>query len=456
MTTTLPLGGALPDIDRFCTVDELHADIERLAAERPDVCRLRRVGSSRLGEPLRLLSVGDGPRNALIVGGPHPNEPVGLLTVRHLARLVAAEPALRSDFTWHFLPCLDPDGARLNEAWLDGPYTIRRYHSRFHRPAFADQPEWTFPVLDERAYFDRPLPETQALARLIDELRPAFQYSLHNADFGGAFFVLSHAAPGLAAELGALTERHGVPMSLGPVDTLGWPEAGPGVYVLPGAEELIAARAGAGDARGGGSSAHYASRHGTLTLIAEVPLWYDPRAADGSDSGQPYATVLRAGAERLRADAAELSDVHDAVLPLLAVATPMRAAVTDTLAGARAVADAHDAVAAAVGERTATVAEEFGARCVPQMMRLRAAGLLRRQLAVELASGNQPPALRRAARAAGRLFDERCGEAERELPGAAFPLRRLVGVQVEAALVAVRGLGGGVSGRDVEKGEWDG
>ncbi|GGS17828.1 zinc carboxypeptidase [Streptomyces aureoverticillatus] len=428
----------LPEIERFCTVDELHDSVERLARERPDVCRIRRVGSSRLGEPLRLLSVGHGPRNALIVGGPHPNEPIGLLTVRHLARLVADHEELRSGFTWHFLPCVDPDGARLNEGWFAGPYTIRHYHSRLYRPAFADQPEWTFPVLDERAYFDRTLPETQALARVIDELRPDFQYSLHNADFGGVFYVLSDPVPGLAEDLAEIAASQGVPLSLGPVDTLGWPEAGPAVYLMPPAEEILAAHArNGGEPRGGGSSTHYAKRHGTTTLITDAPLWYDPRADDTSPAGQAYAAVLRAAAGRLREDADVLGEVYDSVLPHLVVPTPFRAAVADSLATGRAFADADDAMAATVEGREATVAEQFSAGSVPHMLRLRGAGLLRRQLAAETAAGNVSPPLRAAARRADALFDDWCAQAEQELRAEPFGLRRLVALQLGAALSTV-------------------
>ena len=61
----------VPEMDRFLTVDELHADLDRLAEQFPDVARLRRVGTSRLGEPLRMLSIGTGPHNAFLFGCPH-------------------------------------------------------------------------------------------------------------------------------------------------------------------------------------------------------------------------------------------------------------------------------------------------------------------------------------------------------------------------------------------------
>ncbi|GAA3438380.1 M14 family zinc carboxypeptidase [Kutzneria kofuensis] len=426
------------------TVDQVVSDVEKLTADRPEVCRTRRIGTSRLGEPLRMLSVGHGRRNALVVGCPHPNEPIGLHTVLDLAKRVAATPELREgmDFSWHFVPCIDPDGTRLNEGWFDGPLTIRNYHENFYRPAFDDQPEWTFPVLDERAFFDRTLPETQALARVIDELRPTFQYSLHNADFGGVFFILNGGLPGMAEDLGTVAAEQRVPLSLGPVDTLGWETAAPAVYLMPPAETVIqeAARGTRDSVRHGGSSAHYAERYGTTTLITEVPMWHDARADDLSDSGRSYADTLRHAAAELRDDSAVLSDLYEQMRPRLVVPTPMRRSITDTLATASSAAAANDAMAERTPARPATVAEAFATSTLVHMLRLRASGMMRRQLAVEHAAGNQPPTSRKVKRHLDGLFDTWCAAAETDLSQDAFPVRQLVSVQSEAALAVVRRL----------------
>ncbi|ANZ35626.1 hypothetical protein BBK82_05570 [Lentzea guizhouensis] len=422
----------MPEIDRICTVDEVNAAVDELVAELPEVCRVRRVGASRRGEALRLLSVGHGARTALVIGCPHPNEPIGLLTVTHLARLVAETPELRDGigFSWHFIPCIDPDGTRLNEGWFAGPHTIRRYHSEFYRPALRDQPEWTFPVLDERAHFDRTLPETEALARVIDELRPALQYSLHNADFGGVFFILGREVPGVADDLARVATQVGVPLSLGPVDTLGWPVLGPAVYLMPPAEVLIAANSQGAQARHGGSSAHYADRYGTTSLITEVPFWHDERASDAGDSGRSYAEVLRTTARQLRADAGALDEVRQRIRTR--VPSPMPAAAADFIEQAGAFAAAHEAIAATVGARTATVAEVFGAESVVHMMRLRTAGVLRRQLALD---GEAHAVID----VVDALFDQWCAQAGEALSERAFPLRQLVSMQIAAALaVAAR------------------
>ncbi|MES4832318.1 M14 family zinc carboxypeptidase, partial [Streptomyces anthocyanicus] len=71
-------------------MDELGARAAALVARYPRHARLRRVGTSRAGSPLLLLSVGHGSRQVLVVGGPHANEPVGGATALRLAERAVA------------------------------------------------------------------------------------------------------------------------------------------------------------------------------------------------------------------------------------------------------------------------------------------------------------------------------------------------------------------------------
>jgi hypothetical protein len=66
--------------------------------------------------------------------------------------------------------------------------------------------------------------------------------------------------------------------------------------------------------------------------------------------------------------------------------------------------------------------------------------MMRRQLAVEHAAGNQPPESRRIRRQVDELFDTWCAAGETELSQDPFPVRQLVCVQSEAALAVVRRL----------------
>lgn len=117
---------AVPDFTAFPLVDELVDQLEELASRYPDVASLIRAGTSRLGEPITALRVESGPREALVFGGVHPNEPIGGLTALHLARALCAAPELRQrlSYSWTVVPCIDPDGMRLNEGWFKGPSCV--------------------------------------------------------------------------------------------------------------------------------------------------------------------------------------------------------------------------------------------------------------------------------------------------------------------------------------------
>ncbi|MGW3848875.1 M14 family zinc carboxypeptidase [Streptomyces fagopyri] len=108
----------------YPTLDGLLRGARAAVAARPGVLRLRDIGTSRAGRPLWLLSAGHGPRQVLTVAGAHANEPVGGATSLRLAQRFARDPGVLGggagglNCTWHFLLCLDPDGASLAEGWM--------------------------------------------------------------------------------------------------------------------------------------------------------------------------------------------------------------------------------------------------------------------------------------------------------------------------------------------------
>ncbi|MFC7385773.1 M14 family zinc carboxypeptidase [Sphaerisporangium rhizosphaerae] len=420
----------VPELDRFPSVDEMGAELDELAARYPGLVQVRRIGASRLGEPLRALTVGDGDRDALIIGGPHPNEPIGSLTVSHLTRLLCQDAALREGlgYRWHLIPCVDPDGARLNEGWYARPGDRRHYARHFYRPAWRDQVEWTFPISGEGYAFDRALPETEALMRLMDQVRPAFVYSLHNGEYSGAFFYLNHHDPVLAARLTELPALEGIPLHHGQPELPGSVAIAPAVYPTPG---------GPGQARifgSGGGSADYAARFGALHLITELPYWADERVCDPSPTATSYGEVIKAGLAAQREAIDVLNAIMAAVRADLTVHSPFRRSVEDMLDTYRRFADVWEGLPGV--ERPATVAEQFGNRQTLHMRRLRSCGTFRRMLHAEAAAGNLTPAIRAQRERLGELFDAWYAEADAESGGRPIAIRKLVAVQLAAGLVA--------------------
>jgi len=336
---TAPRRCALPPLLRYPTVDELGARAAALVARHPRDARLRRVGTSRAGTPLWLLSVGHGARQTLVVAGPHANEPVGGATVLRLAERALADPRLTegADATWNLLLCLDPDGLRRNEGWLTGPYHLGRYFRNFFRPGFLEQPEW----LPDGAAGAR-LPETRALLALQDELKPFFQCSLHGVDVGGGFVELTRDLPGLAPRVADIAARLRIPRELGPYDALYWPNLGPAVYRIPPPRR--GDRAAAITEAAVESTWFHPHRYGTVTAVVEAPMWGVAAVEDGSRPADPEAR-LRAVSRTLRHDTRLLRELLARLAPYAADAPDadrLLAPVDDYLLVGPGLADAWD------------------------------------------------------------------------------------------------------------------
>lgn len=420
----------VPDLVRFPSVDALHAEPDVLAAAHPDLVSVRRIGTARSGEPLRVLTVGEGPVDAVVIGGPHPNEPVGGLTVCVLAALLCRDAGLRAElgYRWHLVPCADPDGARLNEGWFGRPGDRRAYAEHFYRPDPVEQVEWTFPLSGEEYRFDRTLPETAALMRLMDDVEPSLVCSLHNGEHQGVFFYLNRDDLELAGQLAELAGREGLPLHHGEPELPGSRLIAPAVYAMhDGAQVGAMFGAGAG-------SADYAARFGALHLVPEVPLWTDERVADRSETGTGHRQLVASGA----ADRLEALDRLDAALAAVAddltVRSPFERSVRATLRTFRTVVERRDA--ASGPDRPATVAEEFDHRQELHLLRLRLLGTFLRMLDAEIAAGNATPAVRTQRRALTQTFERWVGEALADTRGPAIEIRRPVAVQLGAVLLA--------------------
>ncbi|MFI7409449.1 M14 family zinc carboxypeptidase [Streptomyces sp. NPDC049627] len=297
----------LPEL-RYPTLTELNLSAHALAAHRPDLCALRQVGASRAGRPLHLLSVGHARRAVLVVAGAHSNEPTGGPALLAVAERVLHEPGLRADISWHFLLCADPDGASLHVT--PAPRSLFDYHRGFFRPAATEQPEWAPATLPP----DRLPPETRALTRVIDELRPYLQVTLHGTDLGGSWVQLTKDVPGLAEPFAKSAAELHIPVETGASDAAGWPAAGPGVHVMPAPGAGAAYPSMPDDARS--STWYHVHRYGGLTAVVEVPMWASDLVDDPAPHPDPARAMRRLGA-RLRRDGLEVERVLAEALPRL-------------------------------------------------------------------------------------------------------------------------------------------
>ena len=71
----------IPEYEVFLTVDELNERTKELSSRYPDVVEQSIIGRSRSGEPIYCLKIGRGKKRTVWFGCPHPNEPIGTLTI---------------------------------------------------------------------------------------------------------------------------------------------------------------------------------------------------------------------------------------------------------------------------------------------------------------------------------------------------------------------------------------
>ncbi len=373
----------------------------------------------------------------------HPNEPIGFLTAIHLAEQLVAEPALleASRATWHIIPCIDPDGARLNEEWFPSPHDRNFYARRFYRPEPDLQVEWSFPTDYKRAYFDRMMPETQALARAIDAIEPDLYVSLHNGEMGGVYYYLSRPEPELHAVLQAIPGVFELPLNTGEPEAPYLEVYGPAIFgtgTNAGVYDYFEALGVDPTAMvGGSSSSEYASRYGTLSLVAELPYWKHADADDANSTSEPYRSLLERTSAAMAATGAELKAILAEAEPLVTITTPFLTASRVFVPMLESIAEVDRARAQDEPlDRLATVAERFGCEDIVTCFRLRYGGMLLRALEAEVVAGVASAPLRRLADRMRELYGSWQEEAAAANTAEVIPIASLVGVQYGAILAA--------------------
>jgi hypothetical protein len=286
---------AVPDYKEFLTVDELNQSSTTLAEEFDFVEKVD-VGKSRADRPISYLKLGEGEKRVLLFAFPHPNEPIGSMTIEFLSRYLAENEQLREelDCTWYLIKAIDPDGAALNEGWFKGEFDPVKYVLNYYRPPSHEQVEWTFPVEYKNLSFSNPPVETQALMKVIEETRPSLMYSLHNAGFCGVYFYISHPIEPLYNSFSNLVKGEDLPLHKGEPETPFIEKLHPAIFKMFGIQESYDFYEENGVAnpeeliKGGTSSHDYLMRITDgegFTLVCEMPYFYDEAIEDDSLTG---------------------------------------------------------------------------------------------------------------------------------------------------------------------------
>lgn len=320
----------VPDYKAFLTVDEMDESSRKLADEFPDIVTVFEAGTSRKGHPIQAMKIGDGPKNALCFACPHPNEPIGAMTLEYLSRALAENDKFREEtgFTWFLIKCIDPDGVRLNENWFKGPFNIYNYTRNYFRPIGYEQVEWTFPIQHKELNFNNPLPETEALMKLMHKVKPDFMYSLHNAGFGGAYWYVSHDLPELYENLRNTSEKQSIPLNLGEPEEPFIKKFSTAVFktmAIGEAYDFLEEYSGeTPKIKNGTSSADYVStiKEECVTLLTESPYFFDPQIEDQREGHMTRKEAVLQSVKQSQAHFSELDQLLINIRPYISEDNP--------------------------------------------------------------------------------------------------------------------------------------
>ena len=440
----------VPDFEVFCTVAELDQWSEELASRYPLDAKRFSIGNSRQGHPIQCPKIGNGSRSAVCFACPHPNEPIGSLTLMSLAGILLEDEESRTaaDMTWYLIPCIDPDGTRLNEAWFKGPFSLESYVRGFYRPPGREQIEWTFPFTYGDFVFDEPLPETRALMRLIEQVRPALVYSLHNLAFGGAYWYLSKNIQPLCELFELEAADAGIPLHLGEPESPYIEKLSPAVHSMMSLHKYFCFLEEKGQLgnipplKSGTCSGDFVdSICDSLVLMTEVPYFVDRRIEDTSLCDLTLTEVRREKRRRQNKHYEFLSALWSRLEPFFSPDNPFPLLVRDMMQSHEIQPELAEPLDSVKLHQPATVAEKVDGLLLSQIFELLNLGLTIRACNFELERKQEPHAtdiLESAIASLNRVLIAESKKLEADTAYEIVPIRQLVQVQLASVLHAVK------------------
>ncbi len=437
---------AVPTYEEFLSVKELQRHSKHLAENHPNLVDRFKIGESERGRELHALKVGNGEYTAILIGFPHPNEPIGSLTCDMLSQQLAEDDDLREnlDFTWYFIKAADIDGAILNEGWFKGKYDTMKHMLNFYRTPGNKQIEWSYPVSYKNFTWDTPAKETQSIMHLMEEVKPDFVYSLHNSAFGGVYFYVSDPCARMYQTLHDLVRHQDLPLHLGEPESPYMKKLNEAIFYLPDFEEIYdyylehSDKDPATFMKRGGSSKDYSKRVSNAFLtICEMPYIFDEQIVDTSPTNTMRRTAYLEKLQIQEEMYNRIKDAFEAVKESLVETSPFFEVIDYYLDVTPPIIEARRrwATTDEALERKATVSELFDNRVVSKYYGMRMVGQFIRLLKESIeATPSANEELKQLKNTCQERLTHMNKEVERNTDLQEIPIQKLVRVQVGTAV----------------------
>jgi len=442
----------IPDFDSFMNVSELYGSSRALAAEFKDVVEIVDYGDSRVnGFPVEALIIRGGEdRRVLAFAFPHPNEPVGSLTLEFLSRKLASDRELLKSLgaTWIIVKVADVFGAKLNEGWFKGSFSLWKYALNYYRPPAYMQVEWSFPIEYKSFKWSKPVIETKALMKIIDEWRPTHIYSLHNSFFTGTYYYISSVLSEDVLKLFRdVPRRYNVPIHMGEAETPYMEKICDAVFRMPGLGEMYdwlekyLGRDPSSLIEHGGSSYDYARSVNpeVFELVCEVPYIYDYRLNIDIPLGVPRREILRISHKKDKMLFEDLEKDLDRISKYMSVDNPFYEALSYTRRAIKPQFEAEEKWIEATPElsESATVAQAFDTYLNSYIGYIFRYGLIYRAIQYEMAKGVSSKDLEEVQKLSLKKLENGIIELNSLSNYYTIPIRHLVSIQLAAILLSL-------------------
>jgi hypothetical protein len=355
----------VPDFLRFLRVSEIEALSEDF--NKSSSVEERTIGKTTENKPLNMYSVGGGEKNALIIGVPHSDEPLGSLVTVYFVDWMVKHPEV--DFfgwRWLIIPMLEQRGMRMNEGWFGSWGSLVDTAKYYFREPTENQYEWTFPFEYKNYRWVHSRPESNAVKEIIKDEKPDLLCNLHHCGFYDTYFYFSRNLPEAYPRLRGLSDNLGLPLSGSNPDVPFGKVLSPGFYQMYGLkdyidyysmyepEKLLTMR------RGSTSDEWYQDTIGGFSFNCEVPLLESSVKKDNEVSEHKLRSLFEKRRGKRAATISYCIDVLNDLEPLFCFSDPvLLGSVLKHVASSKLELEFSEAKIQAAGNRAATNFEVF-------------------------------------------------------------------------------------------------